>query len=455
MSKRSTTGLPKAGTGKPNTPDTAAAKPSGILQQLRLREYHTKHEREAAIQRLVILGTGVALAIALVILVFAFVVDQFIRPGQSVASINGETITVADFRSRAKLERALLGEQINQQIAMMASFDMDSDTIVQQISNQPPFSTWLSELSVPDQLGNRVLTEMIEDELVRQKASELGITVSDEELQEEINEFFGYDPNVGVVEPTASPTATSSPTPVVSPTPSQVPTATHTPTVTPTPEVEPTATTTPVPSATPSATPNAEERAQQYNETRTSFFDAVLSSAGISQEVLNDYFEMRVLRTKVRDAVLTDVPKTDTFINARHILVATQEEAQQVVDALNAGESFAALAAALSTDGSAQQGGELGWAQPSRYVTEFADAITGAAVGTFVGPVQTQFGFHVIQVLGREERDITDAQHETKLNDEFTTYVENLRSAESTNVEIFDIWADNVPEEPAFVARGL
>src|SRR5690606_17217018 len=114
--------------------------------------------------------------------------DQFIRPGQAVANVNGTTITVAQFATRARLERALLGEQINQQIALMADLGMDSETIVQQISNQPPYSTWLSELSVPDQLGNRVLNEIIEDELVRQKAQELGISVTDEEVQAVVNE---------------------------------------------------------------------------------------------------------------------------------------------------------------------------------------------------------------------------------------------------------------------------
>lgn len=453
MSKRSTTGQPRTGSSKtsPTQPET-----KGGLQPRLLREYKTRHEREAVVQRWVILGTGAAIAIAVVIMIIAIIGDQLIRPGQTVAQVNGETITVAEFSTRARLERALLSEEINKGIALLASFGLPSDQIAQQISSQPPYNTYLSELNVPDQLGNRVLNDMIEDELVRQKAAELGISVTDEEVQNEINEFFNYDPNLGVVDPTATPSPTLSPTPYVSPTPSPVPTATYTPSPSPTPEATLTPTLTPVPSVTPSATPNAEERAETFGTTRNDFYSRVRSSANVSDEVINEYFRMRALRLKVRDAVLTDANvDTDTFVNARHILVATQEEAQRAIDAINAGESFAAVAAAVSTDGSAASGGELGWSQPSRYVEEFADAVTDAPVGEIVGPVQTQFGFHVIQVTGREERPITEAEREIKLNDEFNTYVEGLRDDEANQVEIFDIWADNVPEEPIFVPRGL
>ncbi len=466
MSKRSTTGQPKVGAGKPATPQSE--QPKGVGPRL-LKEYSTRHEREEAIQRLLLLGIAVASVIIVVILAVALIIDQVIRPAQTVATVGSETITVAQFSTRARLERALLSEQINEGIALYAGFGLSRDQIVQQISNQQPYSGWLNELSVPDQLGNRVLNEMVDDALIRQVAAERGITVSDEEVQAEINDFFGYDPNFGLVEPTPTPTTTPSRTPVVSPTPSPMPTETPVPTATPTPEATeevanalPTATSlptvTPVPSSTPTATPNADERRQRFETQRNTFFSRVAGSAGVSEDAVRDYFRMRVLRNKVRDAVLETSSETTMgmFVNVRHILVATREEADRVIASLQAGESFAALAQALSTDtGSGARGGELGWSQPSRYVTEFANAVRDGAIGEILGPVQSQFGFHIIQVLGREDRPIEAAEAEAERESAFSEWLSAYRTEQAASITISSIWVDNVPTEPAFVARGL
>jgi len=86
---------------------------------------------------------------------------------------------------------------------------------------------------------------------------------------------------------------------------------------------------------------------------------------------------------------------------ARHILVETEAEAQDVLARLGGGEDFGALAEELSIDpGSGANGGELGTAPRGTYVGPFSDAIYSedTALGEVVGPVETQFGFHVIIV---------------------------------------------------------
>jgi peptidyl-prolyl cis-trans isomerase D len=71
------------------------------------------------------------------------------------------------------------------------------------------------------------------------------------------------------------------------------------------------------------------------------------------------------------------------------------------------GADFAKLARENSQDyGSAVQGGELGWASKDRYVKPFADAAFRTRVGDLVGPVRTQFGWHIIKVTGRDKREI-------------------------------------------------
>lgn len=82
--------------------------------------------------------------------------------------------------------------------------------------------------------------------------------------------------------------------------------------------------------------------------------------------------------------------------NASHILVETEEEAAAIVEELNGGADFAEVARAKSTGPSGPNGGELGWFAAGMMVPEFQAAVEELEVGAISGPVQTQFGWHVI-----------------------------------------------------------
>jgi peptidyl-prolyl cis-trans isomerase C len=89
----------------------------------------------------------------------------------------------------------------------------------------------------------------------------------------------------------------------------------------------------------------------------------------------------------------------DKEYHARHILVATEEEAKAIIAKLKAGSKFEDLAKASSKDGSAANGGDLDWASPAGYVPEFSKAMVALAKGAITDvPVKTQFGFHVIKL---------------------------------------------------------
>jgi peptidyl-prolyl cis-trans isomerase C len=101
---------------------------------------------------------------------------------------------------------------------------------------------------------------------------------------------------------------------------------------------------------------------------------------------------------------LAAMPKTE--YHARHILVATEAFAQKIVDRLDKGEKFDALAKSESMDSSKNNGGDLGWFTPGRMVPEFAGAVMALKPGEYTHkPVQTQYGWHVIQLL--ETREVT------------------------------------------------
>jgi peptidyl-prolyl cis-trans isomerase C len=89
-------------------------------------------------------------------------------------------------------------------------------------------------------------------------------------------------------------------------------------------------------------------------------------------------------------------------VHARHILLASEEEAKSVIAQLDKGADFTALAKKYSTDPSAQEGGDLGYFGHDDMVKEFADAAFALPVGQYTKtPVKTEFGWHVIKVEDR------------------------------------------------------
>jgi peptidyl-prolyl cis-trans isomerase C len=104
------------------------------------------------------------------------------------------------------------------------------------------------------------------------------------------------------------------------------------------------------------------------------------------------------------DTAVAAMDKTE--YKARHILVATKEEGQQIIKKLKGGAKFEDLAKAQSTDtGSKNNGGDLGWFTTSRMVKPFADAVVSLKKGEVTPePVQTQFGWHVIQLEDTREK---------------------------------------------------
>ena len=102
------------------------------------------------------------------------------------------------------------------------------------------------------------------------------------------------------------------------------------------------------------------------------------------------------------DAQVANIPKTE--YHARHILVPSQGDAQFIIDQLKGGASFEELAKTKSTDSSKDQGGDLGWFPAQQMVKPFADAVVALKKGeTTQTPVQTPFGWHVIQLLDTRE----------------------------------------------------
>lgn len=104
------------------------------------------------------------------------------------------------------------------------------------------------------------------------------------------------------------------------------------------------------------------------------------------------------------DAFLKDNPPQDE-VRARHILVDSEAKARDVLADLRKGADFAAVAKAKSSDGSARDGGDLGFFTRGDMVPEFSEAAFALKAGEVTKePVKSQFGFHIIKVEARRQQ---------------------------------------------------
>lgn len=135
--------------------------------------------------------------------------------------------------------------------------------------------------------------------------------------------------------------------------------------------------------------------------------------ARVQTEIMREVYMERLLADAVSDEEVE--ARYQTFIaenppveevRARHILLETEDEARQVIAALDDGIDFAELASERSTGPSAAQGGDLGYFTAEQMVPSFAEAAFAMEPGSYTSePVQTEFGWHVIQVEDKRPRD--------------------------------------------------
>jgi len=246
--------------------------------------------------------------------------------------------------------------------------------------------------------------------LVEQHAAEAGITVTDDEVQKEIERQFGFTGDA----------------------------------TTPTPQAGAGITTT---------TSASSVTREDFNKAVASFVDALKTQAGISESQYREILRGQLLRDKVREQIVADVPTSGPQVHARHILVKTEEEAKQARQRLLNGEDFAKVAEEVSTDtGSAKNGGDLGWFGLGKMVPEFEKVAFNQPIGEISEPVKSQFGYHIIEVLERDDnRPLSPSELDQARQDRFRKWLDEQKA----NGDIQRHWTpDVVPTLPAALASS-
>ncbi len=168
-----------------------------------------------------------------------------------------------------------------------------------------------------------------------------------------------------------------------------------------------------------------------------------LLARGVVQELSQDVVSDEEVR-QAYDEAFGSFEGTEEF-NASHILVETEEEAQALLDELEGGADFAELARENSTGPSGPSGGELGWFGPGQMVPAFDQAVQDMAVGDLAGPVQTDFGWHVIKLNDMRSteapalEDVRDQLGQQILNARITQHISEAREAADIEMTETDI----------------
>jgi parvulin-like peptidyl-prolyl isomerase len=362
----------------------------------------TKAERERA--RLLTIIVGAVVGVALLVLVVGLLYQSVIIPNSTVATVNGQRISTGDLW---KLTRFDQFQRISQ-LQNLLEFQEQIDPGGAQGFFTSQIQELQSDLINPEGATNRVLEQMIEEQLVRQLAAEKNITASDAEVQADLESLIASQ--MGMVtapEATATAEALAIATPTPSPTPSPTPTSTL-------------GITLPTLPLTPEPTPTVQVQTEtDFDAGLEQLLANVSQGADISQadtrQLYTSLISANILREKLTEQLGDQMPTSGEQVRARHILISVAADASEadkelalaeaisITQRLAAGGDFAELAVQFSDDtGSGQQGGDLGSFGRGQMVAEFEEAAFSLPIGQISDPVLSQFGYHIIEVLEQQ-----------------------------------------------------
>lgn len=431
------------------------------------RKQHSRLEREQTLRKYTLISVISIVAIVVIIILAGFVLEGIVKPNQPVAQVGDTAITTGDFQAYARYQRfRLVNEYLSTFQFVQSMGDPNSlayfESYLLQIQN---------ELE-PEALGLNVINQMVDDAIIAQEAEKLGIEVSEEEVKQRVQEaIFQYYPKGS---PTPAPTSPVYPTPTLSalqmtlvpPTPTAVitmtPGLTTTGVLTGTTAEENTeaqavtATPTLAPTAIP-PTPTAYTE-KSFNNDYDDYISYLRSYARVSEKNIFDFFKRIVLREKITEVVITDLPLEEEKLWARHILFRDPDtgkaQAEAFLERVKAGEDFVAVAdelsAAAPVDEATMESNvifeNLGWFGEGTMVETFEMAAKELEIGEISEVVETDFGWHVIQLLGRDVQPRSQYNLDQLQAQAFETWLGGKR--QEYTVDISPDWITVVPLEP-------
>lgn len=400
--------------------------------------------RQRQQQKRVYIGLAALAGLIFLIILIALYDILITQPARPVAIVNDVTIRLDQYQTRLRYERFLLDSlerQIDAQLAALDVTNPESDFITQYLE-QVRAQLTQQRAGLPRQ----VIDDMIEEELARQKAKEVGISISEEEIREAIRarlaQQLGYltpAEATAVVQTAAAETATAH---LFTPTPSPTATATLTATVT--------ITTTPSEQTTPAPTPTRHIiTEEEFSKEYTRYVQVLSEQARVSETDLRQYTEGQLLVNALRKWFAEQTPKEAKQVHVSHIQAASEEQAKLALERLNQGEDFALVAQQVSSNTvTAEKGGELGWFMKGELGLRYSPEIENVAFSLEPGhyytqPITSTMGWQIIKVNERGIHPLNENQLYAKQVEAYSTWLQEAKR------DIQDFWQSNMaPPDP-------
>ena len=430
-------------------------------QTIPTKKHLARLERERLQTRYILIGFTIVVLSVLGLVLYVILNQTILKNTRAVAVVNGERISSKDFQAQTRYTRYQVIQNALQTYQFASMFGNNPEMVSSFVGQLQQIEGQLE----PEFLGEQVLNRMVENLLVRQEAARRGISVTSEEIEKGFEAGFGFFPNgtptptptleiaptstlsplqLTLIPPTA--TATITPTATLSPTPTSTITATiqltpsTIPTMTPTGEITPTLSPTPLPTPTPYTL-------EAYQKLYQDAIDSLKTDYQISEKDLQYVVESDIYHQKILETVIKDVPCKEEQVWAYHILVDDEALAKDIRKRILEGEDWAALATLYSKDTSNKdQAGDLGWFSRGAMVPEFEEAAFSLDIGEISEPVKTDFGWHIIRVIGHEDHPLSSEACDQLHNRKFQEFLDKLR--EDSKTEINEFWREVVPVDP-------
>ncbi len=398
--------------------------------------------------RLAVIGIGALLGIVLLI---GVVNELILKPGSPAASVAGTEVAIKDWQERVRFQRAQLIVSI-EDLAEALGQDIGQ---VQQFAGQQ-----INLLEDPETLGQLVLDQMADEVVIRQAADERGITISDDDVQDEIEESFSYFGGESP-EPLPSPTETVMPTPSLTPIPTR---AISEVLATSTPQATATAgpTVTPLPTATPVSLDSFQET---FSETMDRFGDLGVDEATFREVVRAQLYQERLTEALASEQEIADEAEQASFF---YIVSESLEEAESALADMES-EDFLTVWNTIRSqpfDPEAEStlaASELLWRTREDIESFFGSDIAensfdldldepSAIVVVSAEAEGESDSYFIIMVSGREVRPLSESAISTAEQEVLQSWLEAQRLA---IVEIFERWRSSVPGRPILDRRFL
>ncbi len=393
---------------------------------LRTTKKHLARAERERIQSRWLLGVTIAIAVvAIGILGYGWIDSAYVQPKKMVVTVNGDTTTQGEFQGRVRIHQRELISQLNSYMQMEQLFASDPQTLasIQELQNQIQ-----TQLAYPEIIGQEVIYSMTRETLIRQEAEKMGIHVLPEEIEHQLQHSFGFYPE-------------GTPTPFPTPTPDATRVAQIAAANEPTTEPSPTSSLpqTPIPTATPYVL-------DAYEEDYAQFVDS-LSDFEISESDFNTYVEAQLLEEKVREQFEPDIDRMAKHVLTQHILIFDEEIAQEALEQLESGDAWDDIVLEYSQDqNSRESSGDLGWNTLSDLVNiigQMGITVFSAPVDEVIGPIESQYGWHLLRVVDRQDREISEAAYQDAVDNAFETWIDDLTA--EAEIIVVDDWQDHLP----------